>query len=55
MLINTPTPLVIIIIAMAQQPYYGLGPPRSEVTGSCAFVPVGDWPTGRAAILSILM
>jgi hypothetical protein len=34
---------------------YGLGPPRSEVTGSCAFGAVGDWPTGRAAVLSILM
>jgi hypothetical protein len=36
---------------MAQQ----LGPPLSEVTKSCAFVAVGDWPTGRATILSILM
>ena len=34
---------------------YGLRPPLSEVTGSCAFVTVGDWPTGRAAVLSILM
>jgi hypothetical protein len=34
---------------------YGLGLPLSEVTGSCAFVVVGDWPTGRAAVLSILM
>jgi hypothetical protein len=32
---------------MAQQPYMGSGlllPPLSEVTGSCAFVAVGDWP-----------
>jgi hypothetical protein len=42
---------IIIIITMAQQ----LRPPLSEVTGSCAFVAVGDWPTGRAAVLSILM
>jgi hypothetical protein len=34
---------------------YGLGPPLSEVTKSCAFVAVGDWTTGRATILSILM
>jgi hypothetical protein len=34
---------------------YGLGPPLSEVTGSCAFVAVGVWTTGRAAVLSILM
>jgi hypothetical protein len=34
---------------------YGLGPPLSDVTGSCAFVAVGDWPTSRAAVLSILM
>jgi hypothetical protein len=34
---------------------YGLRPPLSEVTGSCAFVAVGDWSTGRAAVLSILM
>jgi hypothetical protein len=33
---------------------YGLGPPLSEVTGSCAFVAVSDWPTGRAAVLSVL-
>jgi hypothetical protein len=30
-------------------------PPLSEVTKSYAFVAVGDWPTGRATILSILM
>jgi hypothetical protein len=30
-------------------------PPLSEVTKSCAFVAVGDWPTGRAVVLSILM
>jgi hypothetical protein len=38
--------------------YMGSGlllPPLSEVTGSCAFVAVGDWKTGRAAVLSILM
>jgi hypothetical protein len=38
---------------MAQQPYMGSGlllPPLSEVTGSCAFVAVGDWSTGRAAV-----
>jgi hypothetical protein len=32
---------------MAQQPYMGSGlllPPLSEVTKSCAFVAVGDWP-----------
>jgi hypothetical protein len=43
---------------MAQQPYMGSGlllPPLSEVTKSCAFVAVGDWSTGRATILSILM
>jgi hypothetical protein len=34
---------------------YGLGPPLSEVTKSCAFVAVGDWSTGRATVLSILM
>jgi hypothetical protein len=34
---------------------YGLRPPLSEVTGSCAFVAVGDWPTGLAAVLSILI
>jgi hypothetical protein len=46
------------IITMAQQPYMGSGlllPPLFEVTKSCPFVPVGDWPTGRATILSILM
>jgi hypothetical protein len=31
---------------------YGLGPPLSEVTGSCAFVAVGDQPTGRAVQLN---
>jgi hypothetical protein len=49
---------IIIIISMAQQPYMGSGlllPPLSEVTGSCAFVAVGDWTTGRAAVLWILM
>jgi hypothetical protein len=43
---------------MAQQPYMGLGlllPPLSEVTKSCAFVAVGDWQTGRATVLPILM
>jgi hypothetical protein len=43
---------------MAQQPYMGSGlllPPLSEVTKSCAFVAVGDWQTGRAVVLSILM
>jgi hypothetical protein len=43
---------------MAQQPYMGSGlllPPLSEVTKSCAFVAVDDWPTGRATILLILM
>jgi hypothetical protein len=43
---------------MAQQPYMGPGPllpPLSEVTKSCTFVAVGDWRTGRATILSILM
>jgi hypothetical protein len=43
---------------MAQQPYMGSGlllPPLYEVTKSCEFVAVGDWPTGRATILSILM
>jgi hypothetical protein len=34
---------------------YGLGPPLSEVTKSYAFMAVGDWPTGRATILLILM
>jgi hypothetical protein len=50
--------IIIIIITMAQQPHMGPGlllPPLSEVTKSCAFVAVGDWPTGRATILSILM
>jgi hypothetical protein len=43
---------------MAQQPYMGSGlllPPLFEVTKSCAFVAVGDWTTGRASVLSILM
>jgi hypothetical protein len=31
---------------------YGLGPPLSEVTWSCAFVAVGDQPTGRAVRLN---
>jgi hypothetical protein len=38
---------------MAQQPYMGSGlllPPLFEVTKSCAFVAVGDWPTGRATV-----
>jgi hypothetical protein len=46
------------IITMAEQPYMGSGlllPPVSKVTKSCAFVAVGDWPTGRAGVLSILM
>jgi hypothetical protein len=50
--------IIIIIITMAQQPYMGSGlllPPLSKVTKSCAFVAVGDWPTGRATVLSILM
>jgi hypothetical protein len=50
--------IIIIIITMAQQPYMGSGlllSPLSEVTKSCAFVAVGDWPTGRAVVLSILM
>jgi hypothetical protein len=50
--------IIIIIITMAQQPYMGSGlllPPLSEVTKSCAFVAVGDRPTGRATIISILM
>jgi hypothetical protein len=34
---------------------YGPGPPLFEVTNSCAFVAVGDWSTGRAGVLSILM
>jgi hypothetical protein len=45
-------------ITMTQQPYMGPGlllPPVYEVTKSCAFVTVGDWSTGRATILSILM
>ena len=49
---------LLYIITMAQQPYMGSGlllPPLFEVTKSCAFVAVGDWPTGRATILSILM
>jgi hypothetical protein len=49
--------IIIIIITMAQQPYMGPGlllPPLSEVTKSCAFVAVGDWSTGRAAVLSRL-
>jgi hypothetical protein len=52
------TIIIIIIITMAQQPYMGsspLLPPLSEVTKSCAFVAVGDWSTGRASVLSILM
>jgi hypothetical protein len=47
--------IIIIIITMAQQPYMGSGlllPPLSE---ECAFVAVGDWTTGRAVVLSILM
>jgi hypothetical protein len=50
--------IIIIIITMAQHPYMGSGlllPPLFEFTKSCAFVAVGDWPTGRAAVLSILM
>jgi hypothetical protein len=50
--------IIIIIITMAQQPYMVSGlllPPLSEVTKSCAFVAVGDWSTGRAIVLSILM
>jgi hypothetical protein len=43
------------IITMAQQPYMGSGLLLPQVTKSCAFVAVGDWPTGRATILSILM
>ena len=31
---------------------YGLGPPLSEVTWSCAFVTVSDQPTGRAVRLN---
>jgi hypothetical protein len=31
---------------------YGLGPPLSEVTWSCAFVAVSDQPTGRAVRLN---
>jgi hypothetical protein len=47
-----------ITITMAQQPYMGPGlllPPLFEVTKSCAFVAGGDWSTGRATVLSILM
>jgi hypothetical protein len=43
---------------MDQQPYMGSGlllPPLFEVTKSCAFVAVGEWPTGRASVLSILL
>jgi hypothetical protein len=43
---------------MAQQPYMGSGillPPLFEITKSCAFMAVGDWSTGRASVLSILM
>jgi hypothetical protein len=50
--------VIIIIITMAQQPYMGPGlllSPLFEVTKSCAFVAVGDWSTGRATVLSILM
>jgi hypothetical protein len=50
--------IIIIIITMAQQPYMGSGlllPPLFEVTKSCAFVAVGDWSTGRASVLSIVM
>jgi hypothetical protein len=49
---------VNIIITMAQQPYMGSGlplPPLFGVTKSCVFVAVGDWKTGRATVLSILM
>jgi hypothetical protein len=38
---------------MTQQPCMGSGlllPPLSEVTKSCTFVAVGDWPTGRATV-----
>jgi hypothetical protein len=40
---------IYIIITIAQQPYMGSGLlfPR--------FLTVGDWPTGRDAVLSILM
>jgi hypothetical protein len=31
---------------------YGLRPPLSEVTWSCAFVAVSDQPTGRAVRLN---
>jgi hypothetical protein len=48
------TNYIYIIITMTQQPYMGSGLLFSEVTGSCAFVAVGDWSTGRAAVLSIL-
>jgi hypothetical protein len=50
--------IIIIIITMAQQPYMGSGlllPPLFQVTKTCAFVAVGDWSTGRATVLSILM
>jgi hypothetical protein len=50
--------IIIIIITMAQQPYMGSGlplPPLFGVTKSCVFVAVGDWSTGRATVLSILM
>jgi hypothetical protein len=40
------------LITMARQPLYGLGRPLSEVTWSCAFVAVGDQPTGRAVPLN---
>jgi hypothetical protein len=30
-------------------------PPLFEVTKSCAFMALGDWSTGRASVLSILM
>jgi hypothetical protein len=38
--------IIIIIITMARQPYMGFGL-LSEVTWSCAFVAVGDQPTGE--------
>jgi hypothetical protein len=37
------THVIIIIIIMAQQRYMGSVLLFSEVTGSCAFVAVGDW------------
>ena len=46
---------VIIYNNLGSTALYGLRSPLSEVTGSCAFVAVGDRPTGRAAVLSILM